>query len=132
MLNISPQKETKAAPKSAKKGVLKSPKRKYPPKPRAKQIRKSEIMEICDNLKAFEKYLIESSLTEVKTKPFWICHTGYAKSLQLCMMHPDFSTMAQAVMSDFRHLYAKNHKGAAKYDNLQLDWFQNSKKYLRK
>ncbi len=97
---------------------------------RSKNLTKEEIAEICDILENKESELISNVLDNLKSKDFWDCQTGYRKSLSQCMSHKDFIPMTKFIMQDFRKLYIQHSKGTAKYDSLQLAWFQNGAKYL--
>lgn len=130
MAKISPQKVTKTpATKKARQQKIKKPLLKK--KKLTKQLTKAEIQELTQYLENSKQEITEKVSLDITAKTFWDCHSGYRESLSLCMSQSNFSLLVNSICADFRQLYTKNSKGSTKYDNLQLDWFQNSDKYMR-
>lgn len=130
MQKIAPQKTKKIDTNDKKKQKTVDTK-KAKVVPRKKQLKKAEIEEVIKYLETKESAITLKTIENIQSKEFWDCHSGYRKSLSQCISHPIFSSVTNSIVVDFKTLYLKNNKGSTKYDNLQLDWFHNSSKYLK-
>ena len=128
MQKISPKKKKSRKEMANKRNINSTQKIKSTKKI---SLNKSEIREICDYLEINQTVVLEKTTSDLIGKEFWDSHTGYREALIQCMSQSDFAEMITCIVGDFRRLYIKNNTGTAKYDHMQLEWFQNASRYLK-
>ena len=94
------------------------------------QLTKCEIAHVIDHLNSQRDNLIDNTIEGVRNEQFWISHEGYKDHLEECVSKEQFKQFVTHVYCEYTNIYLESSKGHTKYSDFQLQWFQNSSKYL--
>ncbi len=91
---------------------------------------KSDVKKICAHLKSQKEDIMSVGRSKILKQKVWSSHDGYYTTLTTFMDTEHMTNIMSCIFQDYIHLYDENNKGRGKYGDFQLDWFQNSAKYL--
>ena len=94
------------------------------------KLKKTDTTRISLEIEDEATGIAEAVINTVKNEHFWKTMTHGLEFVTSILQSDILLSMTLSIVKDYTHLYNMHHKGQSPYQEFQMSWFQNAKKYL--
>ena len=107
-----------------------TPKLKHEKKKKKLKLKKADNLKISHELKASDVTIADQAIESVKNEHFWRTMEHGSEFICDIIQKDTFKTLVRSIVQDYACLYNMHHRGQSPYQDFQISWFQNARKYL--